>query len=189
MAHQSQIDYCQSVKKKFPIFFINRRVLDAGSLHVNGDNRYLFTNCQYIGIDVGKGKNVDIVSKIHEYDADDGSFDVIISTECFEHDMYYESSLKNIVRMLKSGGLFLFTCATTGRPEHGTRRVNGQDAPLLTQWNASEVYGIDKKWGYYYKNITENDVCKAINVKSIFSKYQFTVDDNHKDLQFWGIKK
>ena len=91
--------------------------------------------------------------------------------------------------MLKSDGLFLFTCATTGRPEHGTRRVNRQDAPLLTQWNASDVYGIDQKWGDYYKNITENDVCKAINVKSTFSKYQFTVDDNHKDLQFWGIKK
>ena len=30
--------------------------------------------------------------------------------------------------MLKKDGLFFFTCASTGRPEHGTRRTSPQDS-------------------------------------------------------------
>ena len=180
MAHESQRQYCLRVKKRFPKWFHKKKILDAGSLDINGSNRYLFTDCEYTGIDVGEGKNVDIVSTIHEFDAKDESYDVIISTECFEHDMYYEKSLKNIVRMLKPHGLFLFTCATTGRFEHGTRRSAPGDAPLL---NEKDI------WQDYYKNLTEKDVRDSISIESNFLKYQFEIDTEHKDLQFWGIKK
>ena len=86
----------------------NNNVLDAGSLNVNGDNKYLFSDCDYTGVDVGPGPNVDVVSLVHEIDMSN-NYDTIISTEMFEHDMYYEKSIKNIMRMLKIGGLFLFT--------------------------------------------------------------------------------
>ena len=88
MAHEAQRQYCLKVKKRFSKWFHKKKILDAGSLDINGSNRYLFTDCEYTGIDVGEGKNVDIVSTIHEFDAKDDSYDVIISTECFEHDMY-----------------------------------------------------------------------------------------------------
>ena len=52
MAHQSQVDYCLSVKSRFPGHFRRKSVLDAGSLDINGNNRYLFDDCQYVGIDV-----------------------------------------------------------------------------------------------------------------------------------------
>ena len=115
MAHKEQIEFCKSVKDKFRDKFINANVLDCGSLDINGNNRYLFENCNYIGIDVGIGKNVDIVCLISEYDANDSSLDIIISTEAFEHDIHYGDSLRNIIRMLKPNGLFMFTCATIGR--------------------------------------------------------------------------
>jgi hypothetical protein len=90
MAHPEQRNFCEKVLNKFPEYFKNKRVLDVGSFDVNGNNRFLFTDCEYIGIDVGAGTNVDIVCKTHELDL--GTYDVIISTECFEHDMFYPES-------------------------------------------------------------------------------------------------
>ena len=122
MAHIEQRDFCFGVKDKYPEFFKNKKVLDIGSLDINGSNRDLFENCNYTGLDVGEGKNVDIISIGHLFNGPDNHFDTIISTEVFEHDMFYEETIKNVMRMLKPGGLFLFTCGAPGRPEHGTRR-------------------------------------------------------------------
>jgi hypothetical protein len=84
------------VKQTYPSYFKNKKVLDIGSLDVNGNNRFLFENCEYIGIDVGEGPNVDVITPGHLYNGDDESFDVVISTEVFEHDMFYEQTIKNI---------------------------------------------------------------------------------------------
>src|SRR5579863_7716787 len=115
MAHQGQINFCISVKRSFPQFFAERLVLDIGSLDINGNNQYLFEDCLYLGVDLLPGKNVDLAAPGHEIMLPDESIDVIISTECFEHDIFYQLTLNNIVRILKPGGLFLFTCASTGR--------------------------------------------------------------------------
>lgn len=182
MAHPEQKAFCEKVKALYPSYFDGKRVLDVGSLDVNGNNRFLYTNSEHIGIDVGPGNNVDIVCVAHEYNEPDGSFSAIISTECFEHDMHYEKSLQNIVRLLASDGMFVFTCATTGRPEHGTRRSDGGvNAPLLP------LQGED--WADYYKNITEEDVRAAIDVDGTFKEYQFEVNPVAHDLYFYGIKK
>lgn len=184
MAHLQQMNYCKSVVERFPKLFTStnneKRVLDCGSLDINGNNRFMFPNFEYIGIDVAEGKNVDIICPIHEYDEKDESFDAIVSTECFEHDMFYEKSLQNIVRLLKSGGIFVFTCATTGRPVHGTATTNPHLSPLL-----------QGEWANYYKNITADDVRKAIDVENIFSEYEFIVSHEARmdDLYFYGIKK
>ncbi len=180
MAHQAQKDFCLKIKDKFPHFFIRQKVLDVGSLDINGNNQYLFEDCLVLGIDIGWGKNVDVVSKAHEFIGDDGSYDVIISTECFEHDMYYEKSLKNIVRLLKPGGLLLFTCATTGRPEHGTNASNPVDAPLLNNFGT---------WSDYYKNLTENDIRQCLDIDLIFGEYNFEINNEAFDLYFYGIKR
>lgn len=177
MAHKEQIEFCKKIKNKFPEKFTDKKVLDIGSLDINGNNRYLFDNCEYTGIDIGPGKNVDIVSKGHEFRMPDKTYDVIVSTECFEHDIYYIDTIKNAVRMLKNGGLFLFTCATTGRPEHGTHKTTPSDAPLLSG-----------EWSNYYKNLTEEDVYEAIDVDQIFSDYDFEINMISCDLYFYGIK-
>lgn len=178
MAHEEQATFCTKIKDRFPPLFENKRVLDVGSLDINGNNRYLFANCEYTGIDVGPGRNVDVVSTGHEFAAEDGAYDAIVSTECFEHDMHYRLTLKNIVRMLKPGGIFLFTCATTGRREHGTRRTSPCDAPLL-----------QGQWSDYYQNLTEADIRDCLDVESLFSDHAFEVNESSKDLYFWGVKR
>ena len=53
MAHKAQREFCDSVRVKYPEMFKGKKVLDVGSLDNNGNNRFLFENCEYIGIDVG----------------------------------------------------------------------------------------------------------------------------------------
>lgn len=181
MAHLNQQLFCEKIRNKIPEHFENKRILDIGSLDINGNNKYLFTDSNYIGLDVGEGPNVDVISVGHLYSAPNNFFDTIISTEVFEHDMFYEQTVQNVVRMLKPGGLFIFTCASTGRPEHGTRRSDGSDAaPLL--------YGISPEWSDYYKNLTEKDFEKIDGFKKSFPDGYFEYNPESKDLYFYGIK-
>jgi len=181
MSHQEQINFCLKIKEKFNPKFTNAKVLDVGSLDVNGNNKYLFwDNCNYLGIDIASGNNVDLVSLGHEYSAPDEEYDIIVSTECFEHDKYWDKTLLNIIRMLKSGGLFFFTCATTGRAEHGTSKSEPLTSPLTIRI---------EDWKNYYKNLTEQDIKEILEMDKIFSEYEFNVDEKHHDLNFWGIKK
>lgn len=180
MAHPQQKQYCVNIKSKLNGYFKNGLVLDIGSLDINGNNQYLFENCGYLGVDIRAGRNVDIVSKGHELKFPDETFDVIISTECFEHDRYYAETILNCYRMLKKGGLLLFTCATTGRPEHGTRRTTPEDAPFLQDIN---------EWADYYKNLEEQDIRDVLDIESSFSMYEFGINSTSFDLYFYGIKQ
>lgn len=179
MAHPAQEQFCRSVKQRFPSLFVEKFVLDVGSLDINGNNQYLFDDCLYLGIDLAIGRNVDVVSKGHELSLPDQTFDLVISTECFEHDRYYDKTLRNMLRLLKPGGLFLFTCATKGRAEHGTLRTSAVDAPFLAE------YG---EWADYYKNLEESDIRSVLDVDKAFSSYEFSVNQTSHDIYFWGIK-
>ena len=178
MSHPAQQDFVKSIKEKFPTYFTNVRVLDIGSLDINGNNKYLFDNkSKYLGIDIGMGNNVDIVCRAHEF-IDYFGFNTIISTECFEHDEYLQKTLLNTVKLLKSGGLFLFTCATTGRNEHGTKRLETYSSPFTSLLDSD-----------YYKNVTVDDIKDNINIDITFSPHEFIINMDAHDLYFWGIKK
>jgi len=181
MAHERQQDFCERVKWMFPEYFKGVNVCDIGSLDLNGNNHYLFEDYSYIGVDIGKGKNVNVVSKGHEYKPIDGhKYDIVISTEVFEHDMYWKETIINVCEnLVRDGGMFLFTCATTGRPTHGITLFDPQDSPFTVQ---------DEEWAGYYMNVTELDVREAIDLDKYFKLCHFYVDTESCDLYFWGIK-
>jgi SAM-dependent methyltransferase len=175
--HDQARKFTLYVKSKFPQFFDNYKfVLDVGSADINGNNMFLFSNCIYLANDVVGARNVTIVSETRNLPFSDASFDVIVSTECFEHDMYYQESIDKIIKLLKPGGLFFFTCATTGRPEHGTSRSSPYDS--MTAFYNTE-------WANYYKNLTDDD----INIRDSFETYCFYTNEESCDLYFWGVKK
>jgi SAM-dependent methyltransferase len=197
MAHKEQKIFLDKIKQKLPKAFKNCKVLDIGSFNVNGNEKPWFENCDFIGLDIGPGNGVDVVCPANEYDAPNESFDTIISCECWEHNPFYKESIINAIRMLKSGGYFIFTCATTGRPVHGTKTQDkiDREKSVTAQGNTSDNWitmpnvfrdGWDSE---YYKNVTEEDVRQCINIEEIFSSHQFEVETNHCDLYFWGIKK
>ena len=148
------------VKSILEEYFIDKEVLDVGSGDINGNNRFLFENCKYCGNDVIEAPNVTIVSKTKDLPFDNESFDTIVSTECFEHDPEYKESFLKIYSMLKKGGLFFFTCASTGREEHGTLSTTPNDS-----------YGTIGKledMSNYYKNLTEKDLNNVLNLNELF---------------------
>lgn len=180
MSHLAQKQYFLYMKNKFPSFFKGTKVLDVGSLDINGSSKDLFLDCDYYGLDIAPGKNVDIISVAHEYNAPDESYEVIVSSNAFEHDMFFPQTLKNIIRLLKPRGLFFFSCPGEGHAEHGTEKTSPYNSPLTVKNNL---------WKNYYKNITEQWVKKIIKVEDVFSCFEFEYYAPSKDLRFWGIKK
>lgn len=195
--HKEQIEYLNKIKEKFPNTFKGKKVLDIGSFNVNGNEKPWFENCDFIGLDLLPGPGVDIACPAHKYDEPNETFDTIISCECWEHNPFYKESILNAIRMLKPGGYFIWTCATTGRPVHGTKTQDAIDREnkKTAQGNSSENWitmpNVEKEnWdNEYYKNVTEEDIREFCDVDSIFSSYEFEVDTNHCDLYFWGVKK
>ena len=179
--HGQARDFTVFVKQILGDYFINKRVLDVGSGDINGNNRFLFENCEYDGNDVIQANNVTIVSKTKDLPFTDNTFDTIISTECFEHDPEYKESFIKIYHMLKPDGLFCFTCASTGRSEHGTRKT--------TPYGSYGTMGNLEDMSDYYKNLTEIDLNNVLPLNKLFSVWDTYYNSNSKDLYFVGIKK
>jgi len=146
MAHGAQRVFFEKVREQYPEFFSNQRVLEIGSLDINGTVRDFFDNCSYTGVDVAAGPAVDIVAQGQDLTFPDDSFDVSVSAECFEHNPYWRETFLNMVRMTRQGGLVAFTCAADGRPEHGTARSDVGSSPLT----------VGLGWEYY-RNLGEAD--------------------------------
>lgn len=176
MAHLEQKKFISLVKEKYPDFFSNKKVLEVGSLDINGNTRINFENCHYTGIDVAHGANVDIVCQGQDFDGEDNSFDVVISSEVMEHNPYWVETMNNMIRVCKPNGLIIMSCATTGRKEHGTARTDPESSPLTVElgWN-------------YYKNLTENDFIINGAVEGIESV--FWVNWKSFDLYMLGFKQ
>jgi len=179
--HEEAKNFLLYAKNNFQNYFKNIKVLDVGSGDINGNNRYLFTDCEYEGNDVIEGKNVTIVSRTKDLKFEDNFFDTIISSECFEHDPEYKQSLKKIYAMLKPNGLFVFTCASTNRYEHGTRRTTKTDS-LGTIGEIEDMQD-------YYKNLTKHDINEVLNLNEKFSYHEMYYNKKSCDLYFVGIKK
>ena len=169
-----------NIKERFPEFFENKIVLDVGGGDINGTNTHLFKDCTYMSNDVVEAPNVTLVCRTKDIPLSNNLFDTVVSSECFEHDPEYKESLTRIMQLLKPGGLFAFTCASTGREEHGTLTKHGF-ASYGTIANIEDMRD-------YYKNLTIEDVTEVIDIDS-FSDCEFTVNPKTCDLYFYGIKK
>lgn len=178
MAHPQQQAFIEKVKQLYPEYFTGATVLEFGSLNLNGGVRQFFTDCHYTGVDIVDGPDVDVVSRCHNYHFNPQHHpDVVISCEMLEHDEYWDESLKHMATLLKSGGLLLVTCATRGRPEHGTREHSPADSPATND---------------YYRNIDQHDVVTALQDflwNNEFDVLHLEVNRQSHDLYLYAIKK
>jgi len=100
--------------------------LELGSFNMNGTARDLFEpGDEYVGVDAQAGPGVDVVSMAHEAPARDGGWQVVVSTEVFEHDPHWPRTVRRALEVTAPGGLFVFTCAAPGRGEHAGSPVPG----------------------------------------------------------------
>jgi hypothetical protein len=174
MAHEQQRVFFESVKASYPQHFDNVSVIEIGSLNINGTVRDFYTNTtKYVGVDLDEGRDVDLVMEGQDVDLPDKSFDVAVSAECFEHNPYWKETFLNMHRMAKS--FVIFTCASQGRPEHGTSRTTPDNSPFTLNWD-------------YYRNLTENDFRNNFDLDYMFREYEFEYNPSSCDLYFYGIK-
>lgn len=97
------------------------RVLEIGSLDVNGQVRDLFPGTEaYIGIDTVAGPNVDLVLNGHDVLAHFGpaAFDLVLCLETLEHDPAFWLTLQGIREVVKPGGIVCISAPGNGFPEH-----------------------------------------------------------------------
>ena len=176
MSHIAQRNWCKEIKEKYPSYFFEQRVLDVGSLDINGNNKELFEECEYVGLDVIEGDNVDVISVAHQYEPDE-LFNVVLSTNALEHDIHYELTIKKMIDLLKPKG-FIFVSAGYKYKIHGTLKHGPEN---------SGTSKMKRKWANYYKNLTIKDIINIVNFEEIFKEFYIGIAG--KDLRFWGIKK
>ena len=161
--HDAVRVFLEDVKRIHPDHFKKKRVLEVGSQDLNGSAREYFKKCEYTGVDWQPGKGVDVVALAHELTYPDNTFDVVVSTECMEHDVHAKLTVSNIIRMLKPGGLCIITAASDNREPH-------------------ELYcGVDS----YYGNIP---ISFFAEYHKQFKDWEVRQTRNGEDIQFFGIK-
>lgn len=170
--HNEPYALTKVLSEQFPYYFNYKRILEVGSLDINGSVRQFFHNCQYIGLDVGEGKGVDVICPIEDYHSEE-KFDVVISTEMLEHAVNWKPAIQSMLDNLKSGGILIFTCAGPTRQEHGTSRTTAGDSPYTND---------------YYENRTIEDL-RSVWKEELFEGSNCYYLRGEADLLFWGVKK
>jgi SAM-dependent methyltransferase len=175
MSHPEQREFFRLVAEANRGLLNHGRAVEIGSYDVNGTMRSVFEGVEeYVGVDLVHGPGVDVVGYGHEVAEPDASFDVALSGECFEHDPHWRETFANMVRMTRPGGLVAFTCASHGRPEHGTRRSDVTDSP------ATQAEGMD-----YYRNLVAADF-ESLPLEEWFDEWRFWSMPTTFDLYFAG---
>ncbi len=177
MAHPQQAEFFGSVRARYPAGFQGARVLEVGSLDINGSVRELFSGCDYTGVDLQLGPGVDLACPGHLLEFPSGHFDTVISAECFEHNPFWRETFANMMRMCRPGGLVLVSCASTGRKEHGTTRTNPDASPFTVQ----------ARWDYY-RNLTPSLLTRCIHLEGWLSDWRTWVNHVSRDLYFVGLR-
>jgi SAM-dependent methyltransferase len=111
--HAEAFDYVSRHATNEPL-----TVLDLGGRNVNGTVRPLFPAAAWTCLDITPGEGVDIVADAATWQPNGRSFDLVMSTELFEHTSSWPAVCATAYRSLKPGGRFIVTTAAPGRPAH-----------------------------------------------------------------------
>jgi len=176
MSHPEQTKFitdCLSIIKKE---FNNPDVLEVGSYNVNAIVKYkeFIGNCNYLGVDLVAGPDVDLVIDGENINKLNKKFDIIISAECFEHAENWKGIFTQMTESIKENGYIILTIASKGRLEHGTMRTTDSDSPGT---------------GDYYKNLIKRDFYKNFNIDRLFEDVFFFYNIHSYDLYIILRKK
>ncbi|MGI8425596.1 MAG: class I SAM-dependent methyltransferase [Actinomycetota bacterium] len=164
--HPAVRDFVSEIARRFeprPPYAL----LEIGSLHVNGGIRDLWPGAEpYIGLDISPGQGVDIVADARSW-IKDRNYNVVVATEVLEHVDNWEQVVHTAHEALAPGGLFVMTCATTGRPPHG---AHGSPEPLN---------------GEYYSNVGLGEFAQVVDELG-FAECELRQTTGF-DLQFYGF--
>src|SRR3990167_3966161 len=115
------LDFIDRFFSKHPKFK-GSKVLDVGSLDVTGNPREKFESrgYKYIGGDMRKGPNVDVIVNGHELTTkfEEGEFDIVFCVDTLEHDETFWVTMEQIWKVLKKGGYLILGMPSRAHYEH-----------------------------------------------------------------------
>ena len=142
--HDSALESVRHFKNTYLSSNNNLKILEVGSLSVNSNIKKIFDEFKYIGSDIVKGENVDIViDDPYRYPFDDESFDVVLSISTFEHTEFFWLSYLEILRILKPDGLFFLNAPSNSkyhRHETDNWRFYPDSSISLEKWGRRNNY-------------------------------------------------
>lgn len=151
--HTASIELMKTLVDKY-IVGTNLKILELGSQIIKkqellGCYRDLFkkVDCNYIGVDIQAGLNVDIVlTDGYKFPFSDNEFDYVISGQTMEHIEFPWEWLGEVKRVLKKGGIAIIIApAFTHQHRYpiDTFRYFPDGMVALCKWNGLDV--IDSK--------------------------------------------
>jgi SAM-dependent methyltransferase len=139
--HASSMNMMRELRSCIPA---GSRVLDVGGADVNGSYRPLFTDCSYTSLDF---HGADINVSGYAWPLEDVSFDAVISGQALEHDGMFWLTVKNMARVLKTGGHLILIVPSAGaihRYPVDVYRFMPDAMAALAEWSGLELIG--KRW-------------------------------------------
>jgi len=145
------------------------RVLDMGGQDVNGTVHGKLREIVDVGrldvLDIEAGAGVTIVGDARKTDWWDGQpYDLVISTEMLEHLDGIGYAIGSAWKVLRPGGWFVGTCASSGRAPHG---ATGAPTPAPGEW---------------YENVNPSDLSerlRAFDFDPIEVQYSYDTSEPH----------
>jgi SAM-dependent methyltransferase len=91
-------------------------ILDVGSYDVNGSLKHIFPQGSlYIGLDMEHGNNVDcIIRDDYTFPLESNSFDIVVSSSCFEHCDFFWLVFLEMMRCLRPNGYMYINAPSAG---------------------------------------------------------------------------
>jgi SAM-dependent methyltransferase len=123
-------------------------VVDVGAQDVNGSLKSVCPAAlKYVGVDFVAGNGVDVVlTDPYQLPFDDESVDVVVSSSCFEHSEMFWVLFLEILRVLKSPGLFYLNAPSNGGAFHrypvDCWRFYPDSGNALTTWGRRNGYSL-----------------------------------------------
>jgi len=105
----------------FPVTEEKYKVVEIGSFDVNGSIRSCVGSniSDYVGLDFESGPGVDVVlTDPYTFPFQDNTFDILVTSSCFEHSEMFWLTFLEGMRILKPSGLFYYNVPSSWMSYH-----------------------------------------------------------------------
>jgi len=185
--HQTALDHARLFFQNYVPNGTGISIVEIGSLDVNGSLRQVAPNgCKYVGVDFAEGKGVDVILTdpyILPFGA--ATFDVCLTSSCFEHSEFFWLSFLEIARIVKQNGLIYLNAPSNGDfhrypvdcwrfyPDSGFAlqnwaRRNGHRTTLLESFVGNQRSGV---WNDFVAVFVNDDRCSEQYSNRMVSTY------------------
>jgi SAM-dependent methyltransferase len=165
------------------------RILDLGAQDVNGSLRDVAPiGSSYVGADFAAAKGVDVVLEdAYNLPFADESFDICVSSSCFEHAEFFWLAFTEVLRVLKPDGLFYLNAPSNGnfhRYPVDCWRFYPDAAVALAKWGRRSGYNpmvLESFWGKQEYAGWNDYVAIFVKNRNLAGQYPSRMIDHFED--------